>query len=61
MCGPRFEAGAWDSRGASDREGKGIVYSSMRLDTASKAMPIADALYRNLGREIAGDRFPASA
>jgi putative acetyltransferase len=50
-----------ETRGASNREGKAISYSSMRLDTVPKAMPVADALYRNLGREIAGDRFPVSA
>jgi hypothetical protein len=47
--------------GASNREGKAIGYSSMRLDTVPKAMPVADALHRNLGREIAGDRFPVNA
>lgn len=50
-----------ETRGASNREGKAIGYSSMHLDTVPKAMPVADALYRNLGREIAGDRFPLSA
>jgi hypothetical protein len=33
-----------ETRGASNREGKAIGYSSMRLDTVPKAMPVADVL-----------------